>query len=282
MLAWLLLAASAVADSAPEQTEFFEKRIRPVLSEQATSATAPLPKSSRAGSCSTAATPCSRAAILAQRSSPENPTRACSSRPFAGTTRTSFRAVWSKSPTPVWVCWRRAWPKEAGATVAAKKVFDLQKRKQEHWCWQPPVDVPPPVVKNADWPRSPIDHFILAKLEKGLRPALSDADRRTLLRRVTFDLTGLPPTPKEVDAFVHDQSTGALAKVVDRLLASPHFGERWARHWLDLVRFAETRGLRALPTISSPRLASTGTTSAPGRRRLQPPAAEHAATSRRA
>jgi hypothetical protein len=97
-------------------------------------------------------------------------------------------------------------------------------------------------VRDTAWPRDPVDRFLLAKLEaKGLHPA-PPADRYTLLRRATFDLTGLPPTPAEVEAFVNDPAPDAFAKVVDRLLASPRFGERWGRHWLDLVRYAETRG----------------------------------------
>src|SRR5262245_21539543 len=104
---------------------------------------------------------------------------------------------------------------------------------------QPP---PAPTGRLADWPRNPIDRFILAKLaEKGLAPS-PEADRRTLTRRVTFDLTGLPPTPDEVEAFLRDESPDAYEKVVDRLLASPRHGERWARHWMDAARFAETHG----------------------------------------
>ena len=97
-------------------------------------------------------------------------------------------------------------------------------------------------MKDAAWPRSDIDRFLLAALEaKGLKP-VADADRPTLLRRVTFDLIGLPPTPEEVEAFVADESPGAFEKVVDRLLASPPFGERWGRHWLDVARYAESSG----------------------------------------
>src|SRR5579871_5504503 len=99
-----------------------------------------------------------------------------------------------------------------------------------------------PPVKDAAWCRNPIDRFILAKLEaKGLQPA-PQADRRMLLRRVTFDLIGLPPTPQEVDQFLADKSPDAYAKVVDRLLADPRYGERWGRHWLDVARYADTKG----------------------------------------
>jgi cytochrome c553 len=141
-----------------------------------------------------------------------------------------------------WVAMGAPWPPEQPATAAIKETFDLQKRKAEHWAWRP-VRVPDlPAVKQKDWPRSPSDRFLLAKLEeKGLSPAPA-ADKRTLLRRVYFDLVGLPPRPEEVEAFIADDAPDALAKVVDRLLASVHYGERWGRHWLDLVRYAESRG----------------------------------------
>jgi cytochrome c553 len=109
--------------------------------------------------------------------------------------------------------------------------------------FQPPLDPPVPSVKDGKWARSPLDHFILAQLEaRDLRPA-PPADKRTLLRRVTFDLIGLPPTPEEMDAFLRDESPQAFARVVDRLLASPRYGERWGRHWLDVARYADSNGL---------------------------------------
>src|SRR4029079_11605105 len=118
------------------------------------------------------------------------------------------------------------------------------------WSFRPPADPTPPAVREGSWGRSPIDRFILAKLEeKGLRPAPA-ADRRTLLRRATFDLVGLPPTPAEIAAFLADESPDAFAKVVDRLLASPQYGERWGRHWLDVVRYADARDLIQLPAES--------------------------------
>ncbi|MBO0698303.1 MAG: DUF1549 domain-containing protein, partial [Zavarzinella sp.] len=112
-----------------------------------------------------------------------------------------------------------------------------------HWAFVPPADRPPPSVKETGWMKSPIDRFILAELEaKGLRPT-GPADKRTLLRRVTFDLTGLPPTPEEVEAFLADSSPRAFETVVDRLLASAAYGERWGRHWLDVARYADSNGL---------------------------------------
>jgi mono/diheme cytochrome c family protein len=115
--------------------------------------------------------------------------------------------------------------------------------QEAFWAFQPPRDPVSPEVKATGWPVSPIDRFILAEIEKnGLAPAPS-TDKRTLIRRATFDLTGLPPTPEEVDAFLADQSAEAFAKVVDRLLASPYYGESWARHWLDLARYADSNGM---------------------------------------
>lgn len=142
-----------------------------------------------------------------------------------------------------WIKMGAPWPVGAAPTTqaAVKGTFDLQERRK-HWAWQSLKAMAPPSVKQPAWVKSPIDAFILAGLEaKGLAPA-APADRRTLIRRATYDLIGLPPTPAEIDAFLSDDSPRAFAKVVDRLLASPHYGERWGRHWLDLVRFAETAG----------------------------------------
>jgi Protein of unknown function (DUF1549)/Protein of unknown function (DUF1553) len=113
---------------------------------------------------------------------------------------------------------------------------------RDFWSFRPLQDPKPPSVQNAEWIRTPVDRFILAELEAhGLAPA-APADRRTLIRRVYFDLIGLPPTPDEVDAFVADPDPSAYLRLVDRLLASPHYGERWARHWMDVARFAESHG----------------------------------------
>ena len=114
--------------------------------------------------------------------------------------------------------------------------------KSDHWAYQPLVDRAPPAVKAAEHVRNPIDAFVVAALEaRGMDPS-PPADKRTLVRRLSFDLLGLPPTPEEVAQFVADDSPGAYEALVDRLLASPHYGERWARHWMDVVHFAETHG----------------------------------------
>ena len=132
-------------------------------------------------------------------------------------------------------------PREGGAAVTKSESIDIEKGRQ-FWSFQLPKKHPLPSVKNLDWAKGDIDRFILAKIEAAKIKPSEDADRETLIRRATFALTGLPPTPAEIDAFVADKSLDAFAKVVDRLLASPHFGERWARHWLDIARYAESSG----------------------------------------
>lgn len=141
-----------------------------------------------------------------------------------------------------WVKRGAPWPYEAAAGNAVKEQFNLAKRKAEHWAWQPVKKQTPPKVKKANWPTSPIDQFILAQLETaGLEP-VSTANKRTLIRRAYFDLVGLPPASEKIHRFLKDDSPQAFEKVVNDLLSSKHFGERWGRHWLDLMRYAETFG----------------------------------------
>jgi mono/diheme cytochrome c family protein len=123
-----------------------------------------------------------------------------------------------------------------------KQPLVVTDKDRNYWAYRPLLPPPIPQVNHPTWQHSPIDRFLLAKMQPaGISPA-AEADKRTLIRRVTFDLIGLPPTPAEVAAFLADCSENAYERVVDRLLASPHFGERWARHWLDPARFAESHG----------------------------------------
>ncbi len=132
-----------------------------------------------------------------------------------------------------WIDQGAQWPDETDSSAETAK---------GHWAWQPLAAAQPPEVSDASWIKNPIDSFVLATLDqKGMRPSPA-ADKRTLLRRVSFDLIGLAPTPEELDAFIADSSPDAFEKVVDRLLASPRYGERWARHWMDVIHFAETHG----------------------------------------
>lgn len=156
-------------------------------------------------------------------------------------------------------------PEKAGGKLSASVIADFEKwilmgapdprdgvarmverndpsMAKEWWAYQPVQDPVPPAVKNTTWPRGDIDKFVLAGLEaKNLKP-VADAGKLTLLRRVFFDLTGLPPGPEDIQAFTRDNSPEAFARIVDRLLAAPEFGERWGRHWLDVARYAESSG----------------------------------------
>lgn len=140
--------------------------------------------------------------------------------------------------------WERMPPE--GEPLSAEEVETLRRWidsgavYEKHWAFAPRTKPSPPEVENAAWVRNPIDRFLLSKLEKaGLKPS-AEADRRTLVRRLYYDLIGLPPTPEQVEAFVSDERPDAYERLVDELLASPHHGEKWGRHWLDLVRYGET------------------------------------------
>ena len=136
-----------------------------------------------------------------------------------------------------WIRRGAVWPKELGETRTSP-AGDWRR----HWAFQPVRRVAPPEVEQVDRVSTPVDRFILRQLEKhelGLSPP---ADRRTLIRRATYDLLGMPPSPDEVEAFVADDSPDAYAKLVDRLLESPHYGEHWGRHWLDVARYSDTKG----------------------------------------
>ncbi len=140
-----------------------------------------------------------------------------------------------------WVRMGAPWPSsDASSSAVRKREFQISERDRAHWAFQPVERPPVPTVKNQRWVSNPIDAFILAKLEAKQLSPNPPATKRELIRRVFYDITGLPPSPGEVEQFVADTSPDAYEKLVDRLLASPRYGEKWGRHWLDLVRFAET------------------------------------------
>jgi uncharacterized protein DUF1553/uncharacterized protein DUF1549/cytochrome c len=137
-----------------------------------------------------------------------------------------------------WIRTGAVWPATVKTPVVAKGEL-IDSARRAFWSFQPLHPAPAPAVKNTRWPKTEIDRFILSRLEKeGLAP-VGPADRRTLLRRATLDLTGVPPTAEEIEAFENDKAPDAFAKVVDRLLASPQYGERWGRFWLDVARYGE-------------------------------------------
>jgi hypothetical protein len=220
----LIIAAAALhaADPTPAQIEFFEKHIRPVMVQNCYachSKTANPPmgglRLDNANGISDA-----RNRILAVLSY-SGPIKMPPSGKLSAALIADFE-TWVKMGAPF-------------PTDSAKSVG-------KYWALQPVQKAAVPVVKQASWVQSPIDAFVLHRLEAaGAQPG-PPADKRTLIRRVTFDLIGLPPRPEEVDNFLKDESQNAFARLVDRLLASPSYGERWGRHWLDLVRYAETNG----------------------------------------
>ncbi len=141
-----------------------------------------------------------------------------------------------------WVMAGAAMPEANAPKPQAKREMVVTDKDREFWSYRP-LDAPqPPAVNDVAWPKNSIDQFVLAKLEeKGIAPAMQ-ADKRTLIRRAYFDLIGLPPTPEETEAFVNDAAPDAWERLIDKLLASPHYGERWGRHWLDLARYADSDG----------------------------------------
>jgi hypothetical protein len=135
-----------------------------------------------------------------------------------------------------WVRMGAPWPTASAETTPPPK-------DTEFWAFRPPVRRPFPAIRDAAWALSPVDRFVLAGIEaKGLHPA-PQADKRALLRRVTFDLIGLPPAPEEMEQFLHDDAPDAFSRVVERLLTSPAYGEKWGRHWLDVARYADSNGM---------------------------------------
>jgi hypothetical protein len=248
--AWICLGMASVAHAAEPDAagiEFFEKEVRPLLVEKCQECHGARPKikgglnlMSRAallkggdsGPAVVAGKPEESLLIKALQyvDPPRMPPKAkLQDREIAIFTR------WVKMGAP--------WPATTDVKpIAAGKAFEITPEQRSFWAFQPMSKPTPPQVKDTAWPRSELDCFVLAALEKegkGLKPA-KQADRRTLIRRATFDLTGLPPTPEEIDAFLKDDSSEAFARVVDRLLASPHYGERWGRHWLDVIRYTDS------------------------------------------
>jgi hypothetical protein len=223
--------------------QFFETKIRPVLARhcyQCHSAQAKKPKAglrldSRAG------------VLRGGASGPAIVPGKADDSPLIQALRQDGLAMPPRGPLPAavvadferWVSMGAPDPRDRPAAQAGK--MDLAAGRK-HWAFQRPQRHGAPPVRDTSWPQGVIDRFLLARLEAaGLRPA-PDADRAVLLRRVTIDLTGLPPTPEEIDAFLADRSPDAWARVVDRLLASPAYGERWGRHWLDVARYADSNG----------------------------------------
>lgn len=246
--AWLVQKApaqNAASEGSPAALEFFERNVRPVLARNCYSCHG---SAQELGGLRLD----SRAALLRGGSRgpavlPGHPEQSLLIKavkhdglkmPLGGKLTDSEIAALEK-----WVSQGAPWPEETDkGTPASGDAGLYEKIRKEHWAFQPIRKPAIPRVRNSAWSDRPVDRFILAALEKkGLAPS-PEVDRQTLARRLSFLLTGLPPTPLEVDLFVRDQAPGTYERLVDRLLSSPHFGEQWARHWMDVMRFGETFG----------------------------------------
>ena len=240
----LLLGLASVSGFAAEDREgarFFEERVRPILAANCLGChnddlkTSGLSLASREG-----------AMLGGKRGSaviPEQPEQSLLVQAVSRIGAIKMPPAGPLAPADVealtaWIANGAAWGEAADERATAS-----------HWSFQPIKQREAPNVADANWARNPIDRFVLAKLEaKGIEPS-PEADERTLIRRVSLDLVGLPPTPPEVAQFIADQEPGAFERLVDRLLASKHYGERWGRHWLDVARYADSNGY----SIDSPR-----------------------------
>ena len=242
-----LVAAAPVPPASPrfsaEQLAHFESKVRPVLAERCYSCHGP--KIRQAGLRLD-----SRAALLQGGDmgavvQPGHPERSRLIETLSHTGKVRMPPSGRLRPEEIaalaeWVRMGLPWPAPEGG--GRKAEGGNANARGAHWAFQAVRRPVVPAVRNSAWVRNPVDAFVLAGLERrGLKPAPA-ADRRTLIRRVTFDLTGLPPAPDAVEAFVADRSPNAWEKVVDRLLASPQYGERWGRRWLDVARYADTAG----------------------------------------
>jgi mono/diheme cytochrome c family protein len=238
-----LVAGRTYAAEPDAAASFFEKQVRPLLAEHCHGC-----HSAKAGKTGGGLALDGRAAILKGGASgpavtPGKPEQSLLLSAVRGTHAKLKMPPEGKKLRPAQIAVLEAWVRDgavypAGATTVAPNDPSSPEARQ-FWSFRPLRKHNPPHVRDAKWPQRPIDSFLLAALEKNQLTPSPAADRRVLIRRASFDLTGLPPTPEEVDAFLRDDRPDAYARLIDRLLASPHYGERWARFWLDLARYCD-------------------------------------------
>ena len=245
----VLLGTSPALAAKPDQAdvEFFEKKIRPVLAKHCYSCHAADAKTVMGGLLLDTAEPMLTGGDSGPAVVPGNPKESLL---LEALRHESFEMPpTTKLPDNViadfekWIAKGAPDPRKSTGPVARpRSTIDVDEGRK-FWAFQQPKQAAIPATKDKAWPRGDIDRFVLDRLEKeGVSPS-KETDRRTLLRRASFALIGLPPTPEETEAFVNDDAPDAFARVVDRLLASPRFGERWGRHWLDVARYADSTGL---------------------------------------
>jgi hypothetical protein len=243
LLLWLVLAGVLWADEpTPEQIEFFEKRVRPVLVERCAECHGE--GKDKGGLRITSGDALRKGGDSGPAIVPGKPDESLLIEAIGHRADIKMPPKEKLPDSQIadlkrWVEIGAPWPAERPETQSESGKFAITPEQRAFWSFQPLREIPLPDTSDAAWPVGAIDRFVLARLEAaGLKPS-PPADRRTLIRRITFDLIGLPPTPEEVDAFVADERSDAWEQLVNRLLASPHYGERWARHWLDVARYAE-------------------------------------------
>ncbi|MDG3006388.1 PSD1 and planctomycete cytochrome C domain-containing protein [Paludisphaera mucosa] len=243
-------AAPAVAD--PAAVEFFEKRVRPILFDRCIGCHGPEKQKGELRLDSRAAALAGGTTGPAAEPGDAEASLLVAAIRYGGDVQMPPKSKLPREEIDVltqWVARGAPWGVETKEPAAATARGSLDgspefERRAKFWSFQPIREVAPPTVEgvHAAWARSPIDRFLIAAMAgRGLEPA-GEADRRTLIRRLTYDLIGLPPTPEEIASFVADDAPDAYERLVEKLLADPRYGERWGRHWLDLVRFAETAG----------------------------------------
>ncbi|MDB6137996.1 MAG: Protein of unknown function (DUF1553)/Protein of unknown function (DUF1549)/Planctomycete, partial [Verrucomicrobiaceae bacterium] len=242
------LAAGEMADAGTDQLNFFEKNIRPVLVEQCYKC-----HSAKAEKIKGKLTLDTRqGAMIGGASGSPGIT------PGQPDKSTVYKAItWEDSDMQMpprhklsaeiaanfkkWIEMGAPDPREGTGVQAPKKQINMTEGRK-HWAFQKPVKSEPPNPRTAGWARTDIDQFLLCGMEAQDLHPVADADQTTLIRRIAFDLTGLPPTPDEVNTYLNDQSPDALKRIIDGYLGSQRFGERWGRHWLDVARYAESSG----------------------------------------
>jgi mono/diheme cytochrome c family protein len=246
----ILLSLSCVlaGTASPEQNDFFENKVRPIFAEHCYSCHSDkaeklkgglrldsadgLQKGGASGPAVVPGQPDASLLIKAVRYSDPDLQMPPKNKKLSSDQIASLE-TWVKMGAPV-----------PSASALAHKV-DTATIRAKHWAFQPVSEPKAPLVKNTRWVQTPVDNFVLASLEANKIKPAPVADRRTLVRRLSFDLLGLPPTCEEVESFVHDKDPQAYPRLVERLLASPHYGERWGRYWLDVARYADTKGYLA-------------------------------------
>jgi hypothetical protein len=244
-LVLLLTSAGAVRAEEPVNNEFFERKVRPILTANCTNCHGP--QKQKGGLRLDAKSEFIKggdngAAIV---SGDPAKSRLIQAVQYDGDLKMPLKGKLPAAEIAVLLAWVKGgapWPDDVGGAAAGSgSVFDLQARAKAQWSFQP-IKRPPIPNTSGSQPTNVIDRFLLAKLKDNGLSFAAPADKRTLLRRIYFDLAGLPPSPQEIEEFLKDNSPDAYEKVVEKLLASPAYGERWGRHWLDLVRYAETYG----------------------------------------